>query len=73
MKKFLSIFIAVAMLMSFVGVFASAPTAMAATDDIYLTDAGSYLEWFGAGVPDFGFAGTYNITPTPYRRSTAFF
>jgi len=65
MKKFLSIFIAVAMLMSFAGVFAGAPTAMAATDSIYLTDAGSYLEWFGVPVPDFGVEGIYNINPTP--------
>lgn len=65
MKKFLSIFIAVAMLMSFAGVFAGAQTAAAATaTGINLTDAESYLEWYD-GVPDFGAGGGYNINPDP--------
>ena len=66
MKKFLSIFIAVAMLMSFAGVFAGAPTAMAATDDfdtVTLSDAKSYLEWYGETMPSFGGEGDYNILP----------
>jgi len=65
MKKFLSIFIAVAMVMSFAAVFASAPTAMAAGefDAVTLSDAESYLEWYGETMPSFGGEGNYNIEP----------
>ena len=57
MKKFLSIFIAVAMVMSFAGVFAGAPTAMAATDTVTITDDTSALDWYNP-VPAFGAGGT---------------
>jgi hypothetical protein len=65
MKKFLSIFIAVAMLMSFAGVFAGAPTAMAATT-VTLTDDTSTLEWYGETMPNFGIPGTYNYDNYEY-------
>jgi len=52
MKKFLSIFIAVAMLMSFAGVFAGAPTAMAATT-VTIDNLDSDLDYYST-IPSFG-------------------
>jgi len=65
MKKFLSIFIAVAMVMSFAAVFANAPTAMAAAPTTVTLDAGAldYLEWYGETMPSFGSEGVYHILP----------
>jgi len=61
MKKFLSIFIAVAMVMSFAAVFANAPTAMAAVSGMELTDYTAAtmpdLEWFDP-VPTYTTDGT---------------
>jgi len=60
MKKFLSIFIAVAMVLSFSAMFTAAPVAKAATPTtVTITDATSTLNYYNP-VPAFGTAGTEN-------------
>ncbi|MEA3313947.1 MAG: stalk domain-containing protein [Caldisericota bacterium] len=65
MKKFLSIFIAVSMLMSFAAVFANAPTAMAATTEISINPVADHAKSVDAiSNPEYYYNGTPGaVTP----------